>query len=123
MDFCERAVAGLREDADVEGCVAAGRAVVAHTRLSAVLLEEVTAGATGARAALHTLAEEISAASEAEAAAGEAAEEAAAAAMAEETGEAAEAAAVAEHMADEAANDTAVALVRSAHAGRGSPSI
>ena len=63
------------------------------------------------------LAEEISAASEAEAAAGEAAEEAAAAAMAEETGEAAEAAAVAEHMADEAANDTAVALVRSAHAG------
>ena len=35
-----------------------------------MLLEEVTAGATGARAALHTLAEEISAASEAEAAAG-----------------------------------------------------
>merc|ERR1739841_480250 len=37
--------------------------------------------------------------------------------MAEETGEAAEAAAVAGHIADEAANDTAVALVRSAHAG------
>lgn len=117
LDFCERAVDVTKEDADVERCVAAGRAVVAHTRLSAVLLEEVTAGATGARAALHTLAEAIMAASEAEAAAGEAAEEAAAAAMAEETGEAAEAAAVAEHIADEAANDTAVALVRSAHAG------
>ena len=37
--------------------------------------------------------------------------------MAEETGEGGKAAAVAEHMADEAANDTAVALVRSAHAG------
>jgi hypothetical protein len=57
------------------------------------------------------------AASEAEATAMEEAEEAAAAAMAEETGEAEEAAAVAEHMADEAADDTAVALVRSAHAG------
>ena len=117
LDFCEKAISGLGEDTDAELDVAASRAVVAHTRLSAVLLEEVTAGATAAEATLQTLASAIMAASEAEATAMEEAEEAAAAAMAEETGEAEEAAAVAEHMADEAADDTAVALVRSAHAG------
>jgi hypothetical protein len=47
LDFCEKAISGLREDTDAELDVAAGRAVVAHTRLSAVLLEEVTGRCDG----------------------------------------------------------------------------
>ena len=119
LDYCERAVAGLREDADVEGCVAAGRAVVAHTRLSAVLLEEVTAGATGAgrpRTPSPRDLGRIRGRSRRRRGGGGSCRRGYGRGDRE-----AEAAAVAEHMADEAANDTAVALVRSAHAGVGRP--
>ena len=123
LGMCERAVEGARRPSESSHAsasvreVAAARAVVSHSRLSGVLLEEVRAGASHAAKTLKRLSAALRSSREEEAAAGEAAEEAAAAAMAEETGAAAAAAAAAETAADRATERAAAALVRAALAG------
>ena len=125
LGMCERAVEGAGNPSAGAGTpasasereVAAARAVVSHSRLSGVLLEEVRTGAAHAAKTLKRLSAALRSVREEEAAAGEAAEEAAAAAMAEETGAAAAAAAAAETAADRATERAAAALVRAALAG------
>ena len=119
LGMCEDAVdhAASAAGVDIDPALIAARAAACHSRLSRVLLEEVTVGAGRAAATLRTLTDTLKRTSEAEAAAAAAAEEAAAAAMAEETGEAALMAAAAEHVADVESENTAAALVRAAHAG------